>query len=413
MFEFSDEQKMAQTMLRQWCEKELAPSVAKMEKGEILPYDLMRKLGRTFGLDEMARGAFARLEAREARGEAAGLKSKEDEEDDGGPGGFARDPAISAIVGMELSRVCPGFTLAFGATLGLAGGAIMAKGTFAQKKRYALPILTLEKIGAWSMTEPNAGSDAFGGMRTVARRDGDGYVLNGQKTFITNAPFADVFVVYAKIVDDANPDPRTRPIHAFLLEKGHPGLSVSKPMDKMGMHSSPTGEVFLADVRIGREHLLGEKEKDPSKEGARDVFHGERTGMAPMCLGIVDRCLEDSLKYAKERTAWGRPIAEYQLMQDKLARMYMHRENIKNLLFKQLWMAKNGKRQSMAEASACKLYCARSTTEVALEAVQIMGGNGYMREYHVEMLMRDAKLLQIGGGTDEIQIVTIARALLA
>jgi alkylation response protein AidB-like acyl-CoA dehydrogenase len=409
MFDFNEEQKMAQKMLRQWCDKELAPHVTKMEKGEILPYDIMRKLARTFGLDEMVKASFQKMEAREAKGDTRPVS----DDDDGPSGTFGRDPAISAIVGMELSRVCPGFALAFGATLGLAGGAIMAKGTFAQKKKYALPILTMETIGAWGMTEPNAGSDAFGGMRTVARRDGTSYVLNGQKTFITNAPFADTMVVYAKIVDSAGDDPRTRPIHAFIVEKDDPGVSRGKPMDKMGMHSSPTGEIFLADVKLGKERLLGEKEKDPSREQARDVFHGERTGMAPMCLGIVDRCLEDSIKYAKERVTWGKPIAEYQLMQEKLARMYMHRENIKNLLFKQLTLTKHNQKQSMAEASACKLYCARATTEVALEAVQIMGGNGYMREYHVEMLMRDAKLLQIGGGTDEIQIVTIARALLS
>ena len=413
MFEFTEEQKMAQKMLRHWCDKELGPKVAQMEKGELLPYELMRSLARTFGFDELARASFKRMAERAAQSSIAGDLESDSKENDGDGGSFARDPGISAIVGWELSRHCPGFTLAFGASLGLAGGAIMAKGTLAQKQRYALPILTLEKIGAWAMTEPNAGSDAFGGMRTVARRDGEGYVLNGQKTFITNAPYADVFVVYAKIVEDDQTDPRARPIHAFLLEKGDAGLSVSKPMDKMGMHSSPTGEVFLADVRVGRERLLGEKERDAAREKARDVFHGERTGMTPMCLGIVDRCLDDSVKYAKERTAWGRPIAEYQLMQEKLARMFMHRENMKNLLFKQLWMARQGLKQSMAEASACKLYCARATTEVALEAVQLMGGNGYMREFHVEMLMRDAKLLQIGGGTDEIQIVTIARALLS
>jgi alkylation response protein AidB-like acyl-CoA dehydrogenase len=134
--------------------------------------------------------------------------------------------------------------------------------------------------------------------------------------------------------------------------------------------------------------------------------------MVPMCLGIVERCLDDALAYARQRKAWGKPIAEYQLVQDKLARMFVARENIRNLLFKQLELARANRRMSMAEASACKLYCGRATTEVALEAIQLMGGNGYMREYHVEMLMRDAKLLQIGGGTDEIQIVTIARALL-
>src|SRR5688572_14832346 len=189
----------------------------------------MRKLIKTFGMDEMVKAAFAKLT------DSSGPTSR----------GEGMDPAMGAIVSMELSRVCPGFTLAFGASLGLAGGAIMAKGSLAQKQKYALPILTGEKIGAWSMTEPGAGSDAFGSMRTVARREGASYVLNGQKTFITNAPYADTFVVYAKILENATDDPRTRPIHAFILEKGMPGLSVSKPMEKMGMHSSPTGEVFL------------------------------------------------------------------------------------------------------------------------------------------------------------------------
>jgi alkylation response protein AidB-like acyl-CoA dehydrogenase len=320
------------------------------------------------------------------------------------------DAALMAIVSIELSRVCPGFCLAFGASLGLAGGAIMAKGTLAQKQRWALPILVGDKVGAWSMTEPGAGSDAFGSMRTTARRDGDSFILNGQKTFITNAPFADTFVVYAKL--EGADAARVRPFHAFVVERDTPGLSVGKPMEKMGMHSSPTGELFLADVRVPVAQLLGERLDDPSREQARDVFHSERTGMAPMCLGIIERCLEDALAYARERETWGKKIAEYQLIQDKLARMYVHRENVRNLLFRQFEKLHKRVPITMAEASACKLYCARAATEVTLEAIQIMGGNGYMREYHVEMLMRDAKLLQIGGGTDEIQIVTIARHLL-
>ncbi len=400
MIDFTDEQKMARQMIRQWATNELAPLVPKMERGEVLPYETMRKLIKAFGMDEMIRATFAKM------GQSAQAPSS-------GERGMGADAGMMAVVSMELSRVCPGFTLAFGASLGLAGGAIMAKGTIAQKQKWALPILTGEKIGAWSMTEPDAGSDAFGAMRTVARRDGDGYVLNGQKTFITNAPFADTYVVYAKILDDASKDdPRFRPIHAFVVERGTPGLSWSKPMEKMGMHSSPTGEVFLADVRLGRDHLLGEQEKDPSREQARDVFHGERTGMAPMCLGIIERCLEDSLAYSKQRQTWGKAIAEYQLVQEKLAIMYMHRENVRNLLFKQLEKTHKRIPISMAEACATKLYCGRAATACALEAIQIMGGNGYMREYHVEMLMRDAKLLQIGGGTDEIQIITIARQLL-
>ena len=411
MFEFSDEQKMAQRMLRQWCEKELAPNVAAMEKGEILPYTLARKLWATFGADEMARASFKRLEARLLASDVVG--NTRDDDDEGGGGMLGRDPALSMILAIEVCRVCPGFMLSLGASVGLAGSAIMKKGTLAQQRRWGVPLMSMEKIGAWGMTEANAGSDAFGGMRTVARRDGDDFLISGSKTFITNAPFADTFVIYAKIVESAADDPRTRPFHAFIVERGTPGLATGKPMDKMGMHSSPTGEIFLDEVRVPRSQLLGEREKEPSREGARDVFQGERTGMTPMCLGIVERCLEDSVRYAKQRTAWGRPIAEYQLMQEKLATMYVHRENIRNLLFKQLILAKEGKRMNRAEASACKLYCTRATTEVAMEAVQLMGGNGYMREYHVEMLARDAKLLQIGGGTDEIQIVTIARDLLA
>ncbi len=391
---------MAQRMLRTWAEKELVPLVPAMERGDVLPYDAMRHLIRSFGIDEMARATFAK--ATPGGDTNAG----------GERGFFGGDPALSAIVAIELSRVCPGFALAFGASLGLAGGAILAKGTAAQKKRFALPILTGEKIGAWAMTEPGAGSDAFRSMRTIARRSGDGYILNGQKTFITNAPFADVLVIYAKLAEPGQSE-NERPIHAFIVEKGAPGLSLSKPMEKMGMHSSPTGEIFLSDVCVAKSALLGETETLPARDRAREVFHGERTGMVPMCFGVIDRCLELSVAYAKERQTWGKQIGEYQLVQEKLARMYMHRENVRNLLFKQLEKAHKKVTISAAEASASKLYCARVATECALEAVQIFGGNGYMREFTVEMMARDAKLFQIGGGTDEIQITAIARQLLS
>jgi alkylation response protein AidB-like acyl-CoA dehydrogenase len=400
-FDFTDEQKMAAQLVRRWAEAELAPLTDKLERNEILPYDLIRKMAKTFGLVDLARSAFERQGSGEAKTRG------------GNVGEAMRDPALGAVLLIELSRINPGFTMAFGASLGLAGGAIMAKGTPAQKRRWGLPILTFEKIGAWAMTEPGAGSDAFGGMRTVARREGDGYVLSGQKTFITNAPDADILVIYAKIDDGSGVPLRGRPIHAFVVERGTPGLETSKPMEKMGMHSSRTGEVFLSDVRVTKEQLLGEVEKDPSREQARDVFHGERTGMVPMCLGIIERCLDDSLAYAKQRTTWDQPIASYQLVQEKLARMFVHRENVRNILFKQLAAERAHHKVSMAEASSWKLYCARVATECAMEAVQLMGGNGYMREFHVERLARDAKLLQIGGGPDEIQIVTIARALLS
>jgi alkylation response protein AidB-like acyl-CoA dehydrogenase len=251
-------------------------------------------------------------------------------------------------------------------------------------------------------------------MRTVAVPTDDGYILNGQKTFITNAPYADTLVIYAKIDRKDGTPLEDRPIQPFVVERGDAGMETSQPMKKMGMHSSPTGEIFLTDCRIPADRLLGGEEKTVvGRASAKDVFHGERTGMAPMCVGIIDRCLELSVAYAQERVTWGKKIAEYQLVQEKLARMYMHLQNCENLMFKQMGLAAAGKSMSAAEASATKLYCARAATECAMEAVQIMGGNGYMQEYRVEMLARDAKLLQIGGGTDEIQIINIARHLLS
>lgn len=414
MFRWNDEHRMVRQMVRKWVESKLVPARGALERNEILPYDLMRDFMKTFGIADLVRGSFERMAARSREPGARGPGGAEGDDPPPGGGGLlgGGDPAMQALVAVELCRENPGFFMAMGASLGLAGGAIMAKGTLEQKRRWALPILTMEKIGAWGMTEPGAGSDAFRSMRTVARPDGDYYVLRGQKTFITNAPFADICVVYAKIDRGQDVPLEERPIHAFVVERGTPGFTQPKPLRKMGMHSSPTGELFLEDVRVHKSHLLGENEEEVARERAKDVFHGERTGMAPMALGIIERCLEVATAYAKERVTWGKPIAEYQLVQEKIARMFVHRQNVENLLFKQLWLVKNGQTMSAAEASATKLYCARAATECAMEAVQILGGNGYMVEYHVEQLARDAKLLQIGGGTDEIQIINIARHLL-
>jgi alkylation response protein AidB-like acyl-CoA dehydrogenase len=182
----------------------------------------------------------------------------------------------------------------------------------------------------------------------------------------------------------------------------------------MGMHSSPTGELFLSDVRVGRDRLLGETEDVPGggREGAKDTFTMERSGVAAMSLGIIEKCLELSVQYAKDRVQFGRPIGDYQLIQLKLAKMEVARLNVQNLVFRFIEMVKAGRPLSLAEASAMKLYCAQSATEVALEAVQLFGGNGYMSEFHVEQLARDAKVLQIYAGTDEIQVTHIAKDLL-
>jgi alkylation response protein AidB-like acyl-CoA dehydrogenase len=182
----------------------------------------------------------------------------------------------------------------------------------------------------------------------------------------------------------------------------------------MGMHSSPTGELFLTDVRVGKDRLIGETEDLPAggREGAKDTFSMERSGVAAMSLGIIDRCLELCVQYSKDRVQFGQPIGEFQLIQDKLARMEVARLNVQNLVFRFIEMSAAGVGLSLAEASAMKLYSARAASEVAMEAVQLFGGNGYMSEFQVEQLARDAKVLQIYAGTDEIQITHIAKDLL-
>jgi alkylation response protein AidB-like acyl-CoA dehydrogenase len=359
-------------------------------------------MAETFGIPDMARAQMAKLKEPRPEGEAGGKRGK-------GSGGQA---AMMAILMMELSRCCPGFALAFGASLGLFGGAVMARGTLAQKEKWALPVLTMEKIGAWALTEPGAGSDAFGSMRTTARREGGGWVLKGSKTFITNAPFADSFVVYAK-AQGAGGGGGEEDVRAFLVARETKGLATSAPFAKMGMHASPTGEIFLDDVFVPADALLGGEQEPTSRAAAKASLSNERFGMTPMCLGMIERCLDESVKYAKERVQWGRPIASYQLVQEKIAQMYTARTIVKTMLLRQLEAERDGVPLSSEEASATKLYCARTTTACALEAVQIMGGAGYMTGSVVEMLARDAKLFQIGGGTDEVQILRIAREILA
>ncbi len=409
MFEFNNTHKMAQQAIRQFLDKEVRPHVIHHENHpEDPPYRLMKKLATTFGLPAMVEGAFQKMKKREAAGGAA-APEKDDDEAAVGIGG--RDPALSSILTVELARVCPGIALSFGATLGLYGQSIMNKGTIWQKEKYGLPVFKFEKIGAWGMTEPGAGSDAYGSMRTTARRDGDNWILNGHKTFITNAPFADYFVIYAKI-DEGKGISREQPFHAFVVERGTPGFETSKPFKKMGMHSSPTGEVFLHDVKIPYNQLLGEKLKEPSKEQSRDVFASERVGTATMCLGIADRCCELVVKYMQEREQFGQKIGDFQGLRWMLADMLTARENIKNWQLRMLAYQARGEKIPMETACACKLYCAPAATKIAMDAVQILGGFGYMQDAEVEMHARDAKLVEIGGGTNQIQQNTIGREIM-
>ncbi|MGB0618743.1 MAG: acyl-CoA dehydrogenase family protein [Myxococcota bacterium] len=410
MHEWSESQLMIRDAVRQFVENEIAPNVEELEHGDMPPYDLLRKMYQTFGMDEMAGARFDKTIAAEKKGEKIEKKSG------GDPAARADQAAATLIPIIELCRYCPGMVTALGVSTGLTAAAINSKGTTEQKERWARDILTLDKVGAWAITEPGSGSDAFGGMRSSARREGDEFVLNGSKTFITNGPYADTTVFICKL-EDEDVDPRDRQILNFVLEKGMPGFEQTKPLRKMGMHSSPTGELFLQDVRVGMDRLLGGEEaltkgSGGGREGAKSTFQTERSGVAAMALGMVDRCLDLSLKYARERVQFERPIGEYQLIQDKLARMEVARMNLQNLVFRTVELTAHGKSMTFAEASAMKLYAARAAVEVAMEAVQIYGGNGYMSEYVVEQFARDAKVLQIYAGTDEIQIRAIAKDLL-
>ncbi|MFC6886138.1 acyl-CoA dehydrogenase family protein [Actinomadura yumaensis] len=408
MIEWSEEDLMIRDAVRGWIDAEVRPNLDALDAGELPPYDLIRSLYKTFGMDEMARSSFQKRLAREREGGAGGPGASGSGSDEERPGGG--DAAMNMLPIIELCKVSPGLVTAMGVSLGLAAGTIMKRGTPEQKERWGLDLLTMEKVGAWAITEPNSGSDAFGGMQATARKAGDEYVVNGSKTFITNGPYADTIVFYCKLDDGS--DPRDREILTFVLDRGMPGLEQSRPLRKMGLHSSPTGELFLNDVRVGPDRLLSGG-SGGGRESAKQNFVTERAGVAAMALGVIEECLRLSVEYAKARELWGQRIGDFQLIQLKLAKMEVARLNVQNLVFRHVEMQRTGRTPTLAEASAMKLYAAQAANEVAMEAVQLFGGNGYMSEYRVEQLARDAKSFQIYAGTDEIQVTHIARDLLS
>jgi alkylation response protein AidB-like acyl-CoA dehydrogenase len=405
MFELDETQLAFEAAVRTWCAKELAPSVPALESGEELPYGLLRRLGEDLGISETLAGLAERRIAK-LRGSAPASTGPSSEAE--APGGLGGDPMLASVLLKEISRVSPGFGMALIATLGCAM-AILSRGTAAVIERYARPLLRFDKIGAWALTEPAAGSDAFGGMRTTARVAGDFLVLDGQKAFISNAPFADLFAIYARIDSGAE----ERAVRAVVVARGTPGLETGPPLRKMGMHDSPTGDVFLRDCRVPLANLIGSHEERSGPRGAAalDTLNLERSVMPAMCLGIIERCVEESTRYARAREQFGRRIGEFQGVAFKLARMELALENARNLVFKLAWAQRAGKLDARL-ASLAKLFCAEEAVRTALDAIQIHGGAGYMAELPLEKLMRDAKMFEIGGGTNEIQLLTIARSLL-
>ncbi|WP_414945384.1 acyl-CoA dehydrogenase family protein [Amycolatopsis sp. cmx-11-32] len=402
MIEWSETELLIRDAIREFVDKEIRPHLDALESGTLPPYDLIRKMFAAFGIDALARESVTKL------------LSKERGSGDGGGLAFGGQEAMALIAVSELAGVSLGIVASLGVSIGLTAQTILTKGTQAQKERWLPGLATFEKVGAWAITEPDSGSDAFGGMKTSVRRDGDEYVLNGQKTFITNGPYADTIIVYAKL--DDGEDVRDRKVLTFVLDKGMPGLTQGKPFKKMGMMSSPTGELFFSDVRLGRDRLLGESETGrdgDSKAEVKSGFAVERIGVAALALGIINECHRLCVDYAKNRKLWGQEIGRFQLIQLKLAKMEVARINVQNMVFQLIETLRAGKLPTLAEASAMKLYSSEAATEVAMEAVQLFGGNGYMAEYRVEQLARDAKSLMIYAGSNEIQVTHIAKGLLS
>ncbi|CAM4268288.1 Acyl-CoA dehydrogenase [Mycobacterium basiliense] len=420
MIEWSDTDLMLRDAVRQFIDKEIRPVRDDLESGALSPYPIARKLFSQFGLDVMAAESVKSMLDRERANQGDKAERRNSASGSGGLGGLAPQASMAAVLVSELAGVSIGLLSTVAVSLGLGAGTIMSRGTLAQKERWLPGLMTLEKFAAWAITEPDSGSDAFGGMKTHVTRDGDDYLLNGQKTFITNGPDADILLVYAKLADDAGGDAdrarRNRPVLVFVLDSGMPGLTQGKPFKKMGMMSSPTGELFFDSVRLTADRLLGESEQHDAgdgRESARANFAVERLGVALMALGIINECHRLCVDYAKTRTLWGKNIGQFQLIQLKLAKMEVARINVQNMVFQTLEKLKVGKETSLAEASAIKLYSSEAATEVAMEAVQLFGGNGYMAEYRVEQLARDAKSLMIYAGSNEVQITHIAKGLLA
>ncbi len=410
-FTWSEDDLTVREAVRKFVDSTVRPAREAIEEQGVPPYEVARAYYHAFGVGE---AAAERFDWEIARDEAlvAGSEFTTPEPD-------GLDGSTLTVSNIELVKVLPGIPTSIGISTGMVAGTINAMGSIEQRKRWVRDLVTLEKIGAWAITEPDAGSDAFGGMRTTAKPDGDGWVINGQKTFITNGPFADTIVVYTKLDDGSGTDRRQAPVLIFVLEKGMEGLTQGKPFRKMGMHSSPTGELFFENVRVTRENLLagepalaGKGEQKDGRESARANFVAERFGIATFSLGIIEECLRLCVDYAKTRELWGKPISDFQLIQAKLAEMEIARVNVENMVLKGLDYRRRGLVLDMAEASAMKLYSSRAASEVAMEAVQLFGGNGYMAEYHVEQLARDAKVLMIYAGSNEVQTTHVAKGLL-
>ena len=375
-FDLGETADMLRESVASFTDDEIAPRAADIDRDNEFPNDLWRKLGDL------------------------GVLGVTVEEEYGGAGmGY-----LEHVVAMEeISRGSASVGLSYGAHSNLCVNQIRRNGDEVQKRRYLPKLISGEHVGALAMSEPGAGSDVVG-MRTRAEKKGDRYILNGSKMWITNGPDADTLVVYAKTDPDAN----SRGITAFLIEKGFKGFSTAQKLDKLGMRGSNTCELVFEDCEVPEENVLGR-----INGGVEVLMSGldyERAVLAGGPLGIMEACMDTVVPYVHEREQFGQPIGEFQLIQGKLADMYTTMNASKAYVYAVAKACDRGQ-TTRKDAAGAILYSAEKATQLALEAIQILGGNGYINEYPTGRLLRDAKLYEIGAGTSEIRRMLIGREL--
>ncbi|MEK4759453.1 acyl-CoA dehydrogenase family protein [Viridibacillus sp. FSL E2-0187] len=375
-FDLTSEQQMIRKTMREFADEVVAPGAIERDRTKAFPKEIFKQLADM------------------------GMMGLPFEEEYGGAGA---DTTSFAIVTEELSRACASTGITYSAHISLGGAPLHLFGTKEQKEKYLTPICTGESFGAFGLTEPNAGSDA-GGTETQAKEDGQDFVINGSKVYITNASYAKHLALTA-ITDIKD---GKKEISAIIVPTNAEGFTVLDRYEKMGLNASNTTELILENVRVPQENLLGKK-----GNGFRQflvTLDGGRIGIAAMAVGIAQAAFERALSYSKERKQFGQTLSSFQVTQFKLADMAMKIELARNMVYKASWLKDEGK-PFTKEAAMAKLYASEIAMEIADQAIQIHGGYGYMKEYEVERYMRDAKLLEIGEGTSEVQRMVIARQI--
>ncbi|MGC9196582.1 MAG: acyl-CoA dehydrogenase family protein [Syntrophobacteraceae bacterium] len=383
-FQLSDEQRMIKETVYKWSVNELGPIQEKIDAEDWFPPDFFRKCAEIGIL---------------------GITMSEEY------GGLDGDVLMQTLAIEEMSRICPALAMTYGAHSNLCANNIYKNANEALKKKYLPPLIAGEKIGALGLTEPNAGSDAMS-LRTRAVKRKDKYILTGTKMFITNGPMADTILVYAKTA----PEKGAKGISAFIVEKDFPGYSVARKLNKCGMRGSPTGELIFEECEVPAENLVGQE-----NNGVNVMTSGldiERIVLAGGSVGMAQQALDYSIRYSVDREQFGRPIAKYEMIQQKLADMYARTEAARLLVYRAADAAQKASRGGKGTeltrlAAAAILFAAESATWVCDQAIQIHGGYGYCLEFPVQKLWRDAKLYEIGAGTSEIRRMIIAREITA